>query len=81
MKAATTTATTTRYKVLFEGGESRTRPGAAVDYMLAVVDGVELYAETTATEDGGSYDELRAEIVEQAAAVGVSADQLSFYYD
>ncbi len=74
-------ATTTHYVVRYEGGESRTLPGAAVDYMLAVVDGVELYAETPATDDASSYDELRAEIIEQAADVGISADQLSFYYD
>lgn len=72
---------TTHYVVRYEGGESRTLPGAAVDYMLAVVDGVELYAETPATDDASSYDELRAEIIRQAAEVGISADQLSFYYD
>ena len=78
MKATTTI---TRYVVRYEGGESRTQPGRAVDYMLAVVDGVELYAETPATDDASSYDELRAEIIRQAAEVGISADQLSFYYD
>lgn len=74
-------ATTTHYVVRYEGGESRTQPGRAVDYMLAVVDDVELYAETAATDDASSYDELRAEIIEQAAKVGVSADRLTFYYD
>ena len=34
-----------KIKVQYMGGESRCQPGVAVDYMLAEVDGTELYAE------------------------------------
>ena len=86
--------TITRYTVSFECSESRYLYDGqlpAANFMLAHVedaDGedVELYAERPLTEDmqpdgDDFYDELRAEIIEQAAKVGVSADRLTFYYD
>ena len=68
-----------KVKVDYQGGQSRY--GAhAVDYMLAVVDGVELYAELPPVEDDetGTYDDLKAEIISQAKAKGIEINRLQF---
>lgn len=72
-------------KVEYEGGESRNQIGAdgnmlAVDYMLAEPGGIELYAERPAIEgdETGTFDTLKADILEQAAANGIPADMLDF---
>lgn len=57
-------------KVLVEfcGGESR-KSNEAVNYMLAVIDGVELYAEICVpqkSDEEYGYDDLKAEILRQA---------------
>lgn len=53
--------------------------------MMAEIDGVELYAEVVlpdedVAEDYG-YDELKAEILEQAEENDIPADTLHFWYD
>jgi hypothetical protein len=67
--------------VIFEGGESRNRPGIAVDYMLVTLtDGTELYAEAEAVEgkDWANFDDLKTEILQQAEEKGISPDRLNF---
>lgn len=80
MKATTTTAT--RYVVRYEGGESR-YSNAGIDYMLAEVEGVELYAEAKPVDgdEWGTYDELKAAILEQATEHGIPAELLVFPSD
>ena len=55
--------------VEFNGGQGR-KINAAVNYMLAEVDGIELYAEMeipeNANPDEYGYDELKDEIIAQA---------------
>lgn len=69
-----------KYEVEFMGGESRNGQ-YAVNYMMVVVDGTELYAEYdlrgVEDEDAG-YDELKAEIIAQAKEQGVDVDSLIF---
>ena len=76
--------------IAFEGGESRMIPGQSVDYMLAEVDGVELYAEAPIViidEDEGTVDEsanyegLKADIIEQAKDNGIDPACLRFLWD
>ena len=70
--------------VLFEGGESRNNPGEAVDYMLVTLtDGTELYAEAEPVEgnEWGTFDALKAEILDQAAEYGIDPDRLYFIGD
>ena len=70
--------------VLFEGGESRNNPGKAVDYMLVTLtDGTELYAEAEPVEgnEWGTFDALKAEILDQAAEHGIEPDRLYFMGD
>jgi hypothetical protein len=45
--------------------------------------GLELYAEleNTTADEAATYDDLKAAILEQAAANGVSSERLQFYYD
>ena len=68
-----------RYTVAYQGGQSRTGTGA-VDYMLAVIDGAELYAERASDEsdENANYDDLRADILEQAEEQGIEAVCLTF---
>ncbi len=76
--------------VVYSAGESR-GSSEAVDYMLANVDGVELYAEAVNetwdedkqlfTDEAATYDTLKEEITRQAVAAGVSPEKLEFYYD
>ena len=69
-----------KYQVEFAGGESRNGEYAC-NYMLACVDGLELYAEYdlrgVEDEDAG-YDELKAEIIAQAKKKEVDVDSLIF---
>lgn len=70
-------------EVIYQGGESRTISGQAVDYMLATVGDTELYAELPAVEDDetANYDALKAEILRQADEAGIAASALRFAYD
>ena len=71
-----------KYIVDYKSGDSRTNPGVSVDYMIAIVDGVELYAETiTQDNESTNYDELKASIIEQANKHGIDTDALIFWYD
>lgn len=71
-----------QYIVEYKSGDSRMSPGTSVDYMLAVVNDVELYAEAIAQDDeSATYDELKASIIEQARKHGIDADSLIFWYD
>ena len=68
--------------VEFGGGDSRLNPGDAVDYMLAKVNGQELYAELPAFEDeSGNYEALRGLMMAQAQDAGYDASVLRFPYD
>lgn len=73
----------TRITVEYKGGESRLRPGEGIDYMLAMVDGVELYAEMEQddADETATYDELKAAILAQAAENNIPAAALRFQYD
>lgn len=86
-----------KYKVNYQGGESR-NSNAAVDYMIVKVpdpenedEVIELYAEmenptwdeeTEAfTDECYTYDDLKAEIVSQARENSIDPETLVFYYD
>lgn len=70
-----------KYEVEFNGGESR-YGDEAVDYMLADVEGVELYAEAPAGEtEEENYEALKAEILDQAEKNGIQASSLKFWWD
>lgn len=78
-----------KIRVEFMGGESREVAGVAVNYMLGKTDlageSVELYAEVAlppeeVPEDFG-YDTLKADILMQARALGISPKNLEFWYD
>lgn len=71
-----------KFFVEYDGGQSR-YSDCGIDYMLADVDGVELYAEAEPHEDDetGTYDELKAAILEQAAENGIAAESLKFWFD
>lgn len=75
-----------RVHVTYQSGESRYN-GKAIDFMLAVVDGVELYAEADLDDYGygepgyketATYDDLKAAILGQAAEHGIPAIKLEF---
>ncbi len=71
-----------KYTVDYKSGESRMSPGASVDYMLVIVDGVELYAEAIVQDnESANYDELKASIIEQAGKHGIDANSLIFWHD
>nr|DAF50134.1 MAG TPA: hypothetical protein [Siphoviridae sp. ctzyE57]DAG63890.1 MAG TPA: hypothetical protein [Caudoviricetes sp.] len=81
-----------KIEVRFEGGEARDfHQGKlnAVNFMLAKFededgDEIELYAEHEMNEDDDEcayYDELKAEIIEQAKEYGIPESDLHFYYD
>lgn len=71
-------------EVDFNGGSGR-NTHKAVNYMLANVDGIELYAEIeipdNADSDEYGYDELKKEIISQAKWQGVDVDRLKFWWD
>ena len=70
--------------VEFNGGQGR-KTDAAVNYMLAEIDGVELYAEMEITEDANpdeyGYDELKDEIIAQAKENDIDTSLLKFWWD
>ena len=71
-----------KYIVDYRSGDSRMSPGTSVDYMIVIVDDVELYAEAIAQDDeSANYDELKASIIEQARKHGIDANSLIFWYD
>lgn len=69
--------------VEYSGGESRTHSGTAVDYMLATIEGNELYSEMEAVEgdENANYEELKQDIINQAKELGYHRDMLKFWYD
>ena len=82
-----------KYIIGYYGGESLQHPGKACDYMICAArdeDGepVEMYAEAICPDDvtednvdawsDSVYDTLKAEIIEQAERLGVTAEQLEF---
>lgn len=71
-------------KVEFNGGECR-QSCEAVNYMLANVDGVELYAEVEIPDgkypDEYGYDELKEEILSQAKENNIPEWKLKFWWD
>jgi hypothetical protein len=71
-----------KVKVEYKGGQSR-YGNDAVDYMLAVVDDIELYAELPPVDgdETGTYDDLKAEIITQAKNHGIDVNRLEFLYD
>lgn len=74
-----------KINVNYQSGEGRDIRGG-VDYMLAVVDDVELYAEAAITEEtdeaeNARYTFLRSEILRQAEEAGIDADRLAFWWD
>lgn len=71
-------------KVLVEfcGGESR-KSNEAVNYMLVVIDGVELYAEICVpqkSDEEYGYD-LKVEILRQAEKQHINSNLLTFWFD
>lgn len=76
-----------KFDVLYSAGEGRYIPGG-VDYMITTAenadeDDVELYAEMEPVEgdECGTYDDLKAEILDQAKEKGVPVESLKFFYD
>ena len=82
-----------KYNVGYYSGESLQYPGKGCDYMICAArdeDGrpVELYAEVICPDDvtedtvdawsDSVYDDLKAEIIEQAELLGVAESQLIF---
>jgi hypothetical protein len=71
-----------KYIVEYKSGDSRMSPGTSVDYMIVIVDDIELYAEAVSQDDeNANYAELKASIIEQARKHGIDADILKFWYD
>ncbi len=70
--------------VEFNGGQGR-KTDTAVNYMLAEIDGVELYAEMEIPEDANpdeyGYDELKDEIIAQAKENDIDTSLLKFWWD
>lgn len=70
--------------VEFNGGQGR-KTDAAVNYMFAEIDGVELYAEMEIPEDANpdeyGYDELKDEIIAQAKENDIDESLLKFWWD
>lgn len=71
-----------RYTVEFGKGESREVPGRAAAYMIADVDGMELYAEIYPKDDDmDSFDELASAIMSQAEDNNILPEKLYFKYN
>ena len=70
--------------VEFNGGQGR-KTDTAVNYMLAEVDGIELYAEMEIPEDANpdeyGYHELKDEIIAQAKENDIDTSLLKFWWD
>lgn len=68
--------------VEFNGGQGR-KINAAVNYMLAEADGIELYAEIEIPEDANpdeyGYDELKEKIIVQAKENDIDESLLKFW--
>lgn len=73
-----------KINVEFNGGQGR-KINAAVNYMLAEADGIELYAEMEIPEDANpdeyGYDELKDEIIAQAKENDIDESLLKFWWD
>lgn len=82
-----------KYNVGYYSGESLQHPGKGCDYMICAAldeagEPIELYAEMICPDDvtednvdawsDSVYDDLKAEIIEQAELLGVPAEQLEF---
>lgn len=82
-----------KYDVGYYSGESLQHPGKGCDYMICAArdecgEPVEMYAEVLVPDDvsEGSadawsdsvYDDLKADIIEQAKAYGIAEGQLEF---
>lgn len=71
-----------QYTVDYKAGESRWNPSKSVDYMMVIADNLDIYAETESEDDeAATYDDLKTDILEQAAENGVAAESLVFCYD
>lgn len=70
--------------VEFSGGPGR-NVNAAVNYMLAEIDEIELYAEMEVPEDADfdeyGYNELKDEIIAQAKENDIDVSLLKFWWD
>ncbi len=70
--------------VEFNGGQGR-KTDKAVNYMLAEINGVELYAEIEIPDDADpdeyGYDELKDEIIAQAKENDIDVSLLKFWWD
>lgn len=79
-----------RFKVDYQGGESRYTSGKAVDYMIASAEDIELYAEMENPtwdeekeeyeDETATYHELKEEILRQAKETGIPESDLDFMY-
>lgn len=71
-----------KINVEFNGGQSRFGY-EAVNYMMANVNGIELYAEAPADDQDefAGYDDLKTEIIYQAKAKGIAPESLVFWLD
>ena len=71
-----------RIRVGYRAGPSRLSE-TTVDYMLAEVDDVELYAEAVNFDEDelATYEELEQAIIEQAKAHGIDPERLLFWLD
>ena len=71
--------------VEYSGGESRKNAGVAVDYMMAKINGVEVYAEAPAPsedeDEDANYEDLKDAIIDQADDLGYHRDMLRFWHD
>ena len=82
-----------KYTIGYYSGESRQHPGKGCDYMICAArdeygEPIEMYAEAICPDDvtednidawsDSVYDDLKAEIIEQAKRLGVAAEQLEF---
>ena len=68
--------------VEYQAGPSR-HSSKGIDFMLADVDGIELYAEleNLTDDETSTYEDLKAAILEQAKENGIDPESLSFRYD
>lgn len=78
MNALNNAKTSDILDIIFEGGESRSNPQTACDYMIARVRDIELYAELPALDEDecGNYDELLAAIIDQAKENGIEYSEI-----
>ena len=69
-------------RISYGGGQSRCGLNA-VDYMLATVDGVELYVEAPPVDgdEVGTFETLKSRIIGLAAEKGIELGKLQFWYD